>query len=459
MPSVDLPHAFPPEDPPKSKSKRWIVMTDDGVEIKAEAEAVAKVGKKENCDGHDSHGDYGGHEAHDGHDYGDDGDNLRHDVSSEISDDEATSKENAMDVCAPGVGLPAVKADDMPALDVIESEKNTVQQLIASFMKQNLASTVKTMKLSDIVPLDPLSCFDITDSGDEKLSILDLIKTDTQLQAFTGVSSSVLDCLAQLLTLIVPASPYAELSMKQRVIMTLTKLRTNMGFEVLGAFFGVDRHTCGKYFSSTIKLMSLILKPCIYWPTKEENLMSMPKYFQKQSDTVMLLDMVKISLESPNCLKCHSELFTPNNSSSSIKFYTGVAPSGLIIYLSKVYSGMVANKKILEESDLIAKHLLKPKSDAVMVDKELRLDSVWSKNDIKIYHTPHILRGADLLNAKKQVEKAVQKMKMFTILSGKLCTATAPHIDDILTVIAGLINLTSPLISSERLITVKECAC
>lgn len=456
VPSVDLPQTWPPGEGPKSK--KWIVMTPEGgLEIKsepiAEAEGIKSEPAVEEQD-EGSQSDASDAASEDGDRHGQDDDD---DAACGLSDGEA-AEQDAMDVDAPVV-VSTTEVPDLAALDVIESELHNVQQLMESFIKSNLTSQVKAMRLNEIIPLDPLSCFDVASNGDKTLSVLDMIKTETQMQAFTGVSTYVVDCLAQLLTLIVTLSPDTELSMKQRVVMTLTKLRTNLGFEALGTFFGVDRQTSGKYFSSTIKLMSLILRPCIYWPTKEENFKTMPRYFTKPFDTVMLLDIVEIPLESTNCLKCHSELHAPNKGSSSIKFFAGVAPSGLIIYLSKVHNGMVANKKILETSDLIVKKLLQPKSGAIMVDKELRLDSVWSKNEIKVHHTPNSQKAAELINAKRQVEKALQKMKMFTILSGKLCTTTAPHIDDILTVIAGLVNLTSPLISSERIIAVKECAC
>lgn len=295
-----------------------------------------------------------------------------------------------------------------------------------------------------------------------KPTVLSLLKTDEDISMFTGVSFAMLNCLTILVGKFFGDSVKCQAPLKIRIALTLCKLRLNLSFGCIGVLFGVNRRLCGSYFGSTISMLANILRCAIYWPSKEENAKNMPKCFKKFRDTRVVLDCTEVPADSPDCLHCRIRMFSHYKGRLTIKFLVGVTPSGLISFLSRVYGGRASDKKIFEESELIT--ILEPFLDAIMVDKGFRIDKVCEAHNFKIHRPPFVVKrqqlvramailNAEIASARVHVERVIQRMKIFKILQEKVSWATIPYINDIITVIAGLVNLSSPIFSAEKFLT------
>lgn len=349
---------------------------------------------------------------------------------------------------------------DPPCVRVIEAELLAVESLLADFMldalrsheKLNLSERLETLP-SNIAPHIPSS-----GSSLKTIPLWDLVGTESELGPLVGVTNSLLHCLTQLVLRITENTIQCPLSARERIVLTLLKLQTDFDFEVLGMFFGVSKLVCCECFNSTIHLLARLLKPCILWPSREDNVMSMPECYNKCRDTRILLDSIDIPVDSPGCLKCLVQMHSHYKDGLICKLLVGVSPSGLITFLSKCYGGKASCERILKESDLVCKKMLEPFNDAVIVQKGICIDKLCEENNIRMYR-PDPSLNAEIGVGREKLEKTISKLKAFKVLTRKLCWSLVPQLDDIMTVIVGLVNLSSPIISSDPFIAGKDCGC
>lgn len=109
---------------------------------------------------------------------------------------------------------------------------------------------------------------------------------------------------------------------------------------------------------------------------------------------------------------------------------TGVSPGGLLTFVSKAYGGRTSDKHIFEESGII--NLLEPHIDGVIVDKGFLIDEICGRHFIKL------------------VRPSFQRLRLFQILNTPVAWSLVRHIDNIIIVCSGIVNLQNPLFSEEK---------
>ncbi|KAF2889888.1 hypothetical protein ILUMI_16285 [Ignelater luminosus] len=141
-------------------------------------------------------------------------------------------------------------------------------------------------------------------------------------------------------------------------------------------------------------------------------------------------------------------------------FCARVSPSGMITYLSKAYGGRASDKAIFNKEKII--ELLIPGLDAIMVDKGFLIDDECKRNYIKLYQPPFLGRGksqfskeeaeetAEIARARVHVERRIQRLKNFTLLKNRYSWTLLPLIDDILVIVSALVDLSEPILSSDK---------
>lgn len=387
-------------------------------------------------------------------------------VSGDLDDCAGADRCDDRDATAGGGTIKSTVQSDLPPEGFKEEELQTVEMLLIDAMRAALSSLGKQNFWERVhsVPWENASV------GSRRIRLLDSVQTDTQLVALAGVTFPQLDFLTSLVLKISKTSFRCVLSMKERILLTLSKLRCDLGFDVLCVFFGVNRRVCGKCFSSTICLLALVLKPCIHWMSKEDIMMTMPECFSRFRDTRIVLESIEIRIDSPGCLKCFLDMFSDCENMTTCKILVGAAPSGLITFLSKCYESKASCDRMLIESGWISGRMLQPFSDAVMADEGLCIERFCGDNNIKMYLLPSTEKtnqvsrsgakfNAHMARARETVNTSIGRLREFKMLSGKLARSHLPEIDCIVTVIAGLANLTSPILANDSVIAVKNCSC
>lgn len=285
------------------------------------------------------------------------------------------------------------------------------------------------------------------------------MKTDDDLNIFTGINFKLLQNISDAFALS-EKNKYIvySLTVQERIVLCLTKLKMNFSFKCLAVLFGMNRKSCSKQFFNTLSTLAFILSHAIYWPTKEEVLSSMPICFSQFKQTFAIMDCTEIPLEKPKCLNCRLRIYSHYKGHETMKFLIVVSPSGLIIYVSEPFGGRASDKSIADYSKILEK--LMPTRDAVMVDKGFSIEEECALAHIQLIIPPKLGKNKqfsssdaiftkEVASARVHVERVIQRIKLFQIMKSKIKLHIAPYMDEICKVICGIVNCSESIIDDD----------
>lgn len=276
---------------------------------------------------------------------------------------------------------------------------------------------------------------------------------------FAGINRDTLNTFMRCSENVAGACGANIVDLRRNIILVLCKLKLNISFTCLAVLFNIgSNYKCSDIFYETVSLLACAVKPAIYWPTKEEILRNMPKCFKHFKDTRVVLDCTEIKLQKFKCLKSRVMSYSHYKGCHTAKFLIGITPSGLISYVSPAYGGRATDKNIFSQENLILK--LDP-HDAVMVDKGVIIKKECEEFFVKVHQPPFLRKKkqlskleaqltAEIARARVHVERAIQRIKIFKIFHEQFNYNMVPYIDDIMTVIAGSVNLSAPILTSDK---------
>lgn len=189
-----------------------------------------------------------------------------------------------------------------------------------------------------------------------KCSFLKKVKTEAQLTSCTGLDTfegfrSLCDAVEFYCEKRLEKEDTYALDVEARVFLTLMKLKLNPSYVFMTIIFGVSSTTCSKYFKETLSILSQLLKCFIPWPDRDSVKLNIPKYFlEKYSDVRTVFDCTEVPVYSPPCILCRTQLYSHYYQRHTVKFMTGVTPSGIITFCSPAYGGRASDKYIFENS-------------------------------------------------------------------------------------------------------------
>lgn len=268
--------------------------------------------------------------------------------------------------------------------------------------------------------------------SDKKVNLMNLIKNDEDLIAFTGVPFSLLNSLTEAVTMCEEklVDKRFSNSVRDRIVLCLCKLRLNLSFKCLAVLFNLTRQSCSNNFFYMVELLSKILKKVIYWPTDLEIKNSLPKCFKNFQNTKVILDCTEIPVEKPRCLKCRLRLYSHYKGCETIKLLIGIAPNGLLIFKSDAYGGRASDKAIFNDSNILNR--VEPTRDAIMVDKGFDIEVECLQNYVELIMPPKLKKNElqqsaknvaltnSIAAARVHVERSIQRFKMFKIVNSKI---------------------------------------
>ncbi|XP_042149486.1 uncharacterized protein LOC121047094 [Ixodes scapularis] len=248
-------------------------------------------------------------------------------------------------------------------------------------------------------------------------------------------------------------------------INTLTGLTSMELLETLTAcadFYNISGCTvtkCTDVLVTLIPILGKVLSSVLVLPSKSETLMKVPTSFDKYQNVRLVLDCTEVPVAQPRCLKCELRMYSFYKKGFTCKYMVSVTPGGLIAHISAGYGGRASYKHIFEESGVV--DLLLPVIDNVMVDRGFLIDQICEDRLIKVIRPPFkkqrkqmsrtdALDTQRIASARGYVERVIQRMKIFKILSTKVTWNMVPLLDDIMMIAAGLTNLSAPILAPER---------
>lgn len=249
------------------------------------------------------------------------------------------------------------------------------------------------------------------------------------------------------------------ISNEDAVLMSLMRLRHNMSFSVLAVLFGVHRTTASDIFKSTVVVLAEILRKAVYWPSKEAVVDNLTVHFKEYTNVRAVLDCTEVPLQRPKDLESQLLIYSWYKGTYTAKVLICETPGGHISYVSEAYGGRASDSFITKESKIMEKFL--PSIDSVMVDKGFLIDQLCLDYHVEMVRPPFLRKSKQLSKrdaernqsiaaARVHVERAIQRMKQYKILTGNLGVELFPYIDNILHVIAGIVNLSKPIFTSDK---------
>ncbi|KAM4730879.1 uncharacterized protein FYW61_009070 [Anableps anableps] len=208
-----------------------------------------------------------------------------------------------------------------------------------------------------------------------------------KVKFYTGLPNYfVLETVMWLLAPHMDGMKNMKLSKFQQLLLTLMRLRLDLRNQDLGYRFGVKVGTVARTVHRMVNIMSSTLVPtAVFWPSRAELRKNLPAALRaSHPDCAVIVDCFTVPLEEPvsggaeherEATLPRSEGMVP--SYSSLKYLIGVAPQGVVTFVSRGAPGNVSDKSLAEGCGFLCKLL---PGDVVLACRDLDIaDSVVAR--------------------------------------------------------------------------------
>lgn len=254
--------------------------------------------------------------------------------------------------------------------------------------------------------------------------------------------------------------PARKLTKLQEYTITLIRLRHSIPVVILADIFNVSTSRISQVFTTWIFYMSEVFSPLTVWPSRQLVQKHMPKSFKKKfPKCVSIIDCTELFVQRPRNPTTQSKLYSNYKSHTTYKALVSITPTGAFNFVSDLWGGNTSDRYITEHSGYLEN--ISP-GDEVMADRGFTIRDLltekrayltippftrkcfWGKG--KRLNANEIKRTREIANSRIHVERAIQRLKQFKIISNIVHWSLKPLMNPILKVSAFLCNLMKPLV-------------
>ena len=189
------------------------------------------------------------------------------------------------------------------------------------------------------------------------------------------------------------------------------------------------------------------VKFLVRWPKKDDILRTRPQCFKETlRKCVSVIDCTEVFIECPANFQARAATYKHTNTS---KYLASITPCGNISFVSRAFCGRTSDKVITNQSGYLD---MINHGDVVLADRGfLNPDELASRGaELMI---PTFLKGNHQLSAREvetsrkmsrvriHVERMIEWLRNFRILSDRMSLNMVPHADSIVTICAAITNL------------------
>ena len=236
--------------------------------------------------------------------------------------------------------------------------------------------------------------------------------------------------------------------------MTLIRIRRGFDLTELSTIFGISGPHISRIFTTWVNMLSKYFQPLIEWPSYEKIIENMPTSFQKSfPSTRVIIDCSELYVQKPLSLDGQKATYSSYKSHNTFKFLLGIAPSGQVIFLSRLYAGSISDREIVLKSGFVE---ILSEGDNIMADRGFNIRDVLLKKDChlnipafsggKQLSTKAVEKSRKIASVRIHVERSMERLKNFKILQGVIPLKLKNSLDQILIICAALGNLYEPLV-------------
>lgn len=285
-------------------------------------------------------------------------------------------------------------------------------------------------------------------------------KTQEQLTAWTGLRNfKMLEVIVQALEMTPSAAVFHtwDISITHLTILVFVKLKTNLTFRCISSMFDIAPKTASKYFNAFVPSLAEVMRVAVPWPAKDMISKDLPYHFRQYPTVRAVLDCTEIPIQRSNCLHCRILTYSHYKGRETAKYLVSVTPGGCFNYVSPGYVGKASDKFIFNACNIIT---LFDENDAVMVDKGFSISNELLQHNLKLIRPPTLFDGqlsrdeatsnVSIAGARVHVERSIQRMKQFKILTDRVDPTLLYLLDDVVIILAGVVNLSAPILADNR---------
>ena len=168
-----------------------------------------------------------------------------------------------------------------------------------------------------------------------------------------------------------------------------------------------------------------------------------------------IIDCTEIYIERPRELLLQAHTWSDYKKNNTAKILVSISPRGLFNFISECFGGRATDKYIVHQSgflDMIEEY------DQIMADNGFCIQEELMLRRAELVKPPpaqgfdqatsmNVLTTKKVANLRIHVERAIQRLKTFRILSGTYPITMLSLLDDIINICAALCNLEAKLIN------------
>ena len=260
-----------------------------------------------------------------------------------------------------------------------------------------------------------------------------------------------------------------KLTPVNQLLMTLVKLRLNLKVFDLAFRFGVSSATVSRYITTWICFLYHHLKEIDWMPSVEQVAGTLPAAFQERySSTYAIIDGSEVFIETPTDLHMQSSTWSSYKHHNTAKFLIACTPNGCISFISPLYVGSISDVELTRVSGFLTRLEDKP-GISIMADRGFTVKDMLERIGVEL-NIPPFMEGREQLPAKDiqegrniaslriHVERAIGRIKTYTILKQTLPLSLARISNQVVCVCAYLSNFKPVLVPPEASELVDESA-
>ena len=194
-------------------------------------------------------------------------------------------------------------------------------------------------------------------------------------------------------------------------------------------------------------------KSLVPWPSREQILCNLPKSFVDYKNCRIVIDCTELFTERPSSLVNQWLAWSEYKHSNTFKLLIGVAPNGLVTFVSRLWCGNASDRHIVEHGSLLP---LLNSGDMIMADKGFTIEDLLPV-DVDLNIPPRIpghramtksefFSTQQIASARIVVEMKMEQFKNYRILHSTLPLKESHLIEQMAFLCAAWTNLLPPLL-------------
>ncbi|XP_065096727.1 uncharacterized protein [Paramisgurnus dabryanus] len=247
-------------------------------------------------------------------------------------------------------------------------------------------------------------------------------------------------------------SPQRKLQLDE-LFMFLCRVAAGLQEKTLSSIFEVSLSTVSRIILTWTSYLYQVLGSLPLWMTREQVQATMPDKFKLYCPQVrVIIDCTEIRCETASSLLLQSETFSNYKNHTTFKGLIGIAPCGVITFISKLYTGSISDIEITRQSQIL--QLLQP-GDGVMADKGFQIEKMLSEVGATLIIPP--LKKSNQLSMEDTqktqaiarlrilVERAIRRVKEYHIWDGHVPLSMVGSVNQLWAICCMLCNYQGPL--------------